>query len=118
MKVISMVPAVDADIDTEYYFIRANEYAFIHHKLRGEQVLPQKGLKTKGDEHSIGLVIFHDSQSVNFQSEAERNSLKLHYFILLTSRRELFPKDVTEKGGFKSMMQELSDLLTTVYEGH
>lgn len=99
----------------EYYFIRANEYAFIHHKLKGEQVAPQRGLKSKGDEHSIGLVIFHDSQSVNFQSEGERNSLKLHYFILLTSRRELFPKAVTEKGGFKSMMQELSGRMLSVH---
>lgn len=108
MKVIAMVPNVDTDIDSEYHFVRSNEYALICHKLRKIQ---NPKLKQKLDDYNVGLVITHDSQQVNFQSEAERTLLKLHYFVVMTSCRELFPKaTIDSKVGAKGIfLEELRD---------
>ncbi|XP_060082039.1 KICSTOR complex protein SZT2-like [Ylistrum balloti] len=108
MKVIAMVPNVDADIDSEYHFVRSNEYALVCHKLRKNE---DHKRKQKLDDYNVGLVITHDSQQVNFQNESERTLLKLHYFVVMTSCRELFPKaTIDNKEGTKGVfLEELRD---------
>ena len=78
----------------EYHYVRTNEYALVQHTHKPD------GFHDIGP-YNVGLVIAHDTQQVNFQSEMERNTLKLQYFILLMSSKDLFPKtieDNEEKG--------------------
>jgi hypothetical protein len=54
--------------------------------------------KAKVDSYSVGLVIINDSQLAPIpQSEADRYALRLRFFLILTSRRDLFPKNTLEK---------------------
>ena len=63
--------------------------------------------KSVTDDFDIGLVITNMSQSNVYQTDAERYTLKLQYFIVLTSKRDLFPVAYLEKklGQFKTLPQ-------------
>lgn len=76
-----------------------NEYALILHKVHPGTPKDEDPTKTKNDDYNVGLVIIQETLP-----DAERNSLHLRFFIVLTSRRELFPKMTLEKklGEFKS----------------
>lgn len=103
MKVIAMTPTVDADIESEYCFVRTTEYALTQYK---EFKVPTRQ-KSVTDDFDIGLVITNMSQSNVYQTDAERYTLKLQYFIVLTSKRDLFPVAYLEKklGQFKTLPQ-------------
>ncbi|XP_052100492.1 KICSTOR complex protein SZT2-like isoform X3 [Mytilus californianus] len=103
MKVIAMTPTVDADIESEYYFVRTTEYALTQYK---EFKVPTRQ-KSVTDDFDIGLVITNMSQSNVYQTDAEKYTLKLQYFIVLTSKRDLFPVAYLEKklGQFKTLPQ-------------
>ena len=51
-------------------------------------------LKAKPKDYDVGLVITHD---VGGLTDTDRPVLRLKYYILLTSRKELFPKQTLEK---------------------
>lgn len=86
----------------EYYFVRTTEYALT---LCKEYKVPLT--RQKSEDFNICLVITNLSQNSVYQSETEKYTLKLQYFIVLTSQRDLFPVDFLEKklGQFKSISQ-------------
>ena len=61
-------------------------------------------LKIKPEDYEVGLVITHDAPSGSRPTEAERTTLRLKYYIILTSKKDLYPKPTLERklGVFKS----------------
>ncbi len=66
-------------------------------------VVEMESLKMRPEDYDVGLVITHDAPQGPRLSDIERTTLKLKYYILLTSKKELFPKHTLEKklGVFK-----------------
>lgn len=85
--------------------MRSTEFALVSQKTESI-TLPPKGNKPQCENYFVGLVITH-----NPNTDTDRQTLKLNYFIVLTSQAELFPTDPVESksGEFKAMvLQELS----------
>lgn len=85
--------------------MKSTEYALVSQKTESIS-LPPKGNKPQCEDYFVGLVITH-----NPNTDTDRQTLKLNYFIVLTSQAELFPTDPLESksGEFKAMvLQELS----------
>ena len=64
----------------------------------------KEGMKANPDDYDVGLVIAHDAPSGARGLDLERASLKLRYWVILTNKRDVFPKLKLEKklGVFKS----------------
>ena len=60
-------------------------------------------LKARPEDYDVGLVIMHDTTGSR-ATDTDRTMLRLKYYILLTSKKDLFPKHTMEKrlGIFKS----------------
>lgn len=89
----------------DFFFVRSTEFALVSQKTESI-TLPPKGNKPQCENYFVGLVITH-----NPNTDTDRQTLKLNYFIVLTSQAELFPTDPVESksGEFKAMvLQELS----------
>ncbi|KAK3091384.1 hypothetical protein FSP39_019468 [Pinctada imbricata] len=108
LKVIAMTPT-EMDADNDFCLIpRGTEYALIQQKEVSTKDLCTRSTD-KVEEYHVCLVITQDSQQLNFQIEAEKNSLRLNYFLILTSKIELFPTADRKGEEFKDMvLQELS----------
>ena len=92
----------------DFFFVRGTEHALIQQKDVSTKHL-RTNSKQKTEEYHACLVITHDSQQINFQIESERNSLHLNYFLILTSKIELFPTQDKKGGEFKdTVLKELS----------
>lgn len=106
LKKFEMIPSVDPEIENDFFFVRSTEFALVSQKTESI-TLPPKGNKPQCENYFVGLVITH-----NPNTDTDRQTLKLNYFIVLTSQAELFPTDPVESksGEFKAMvLQELSD---------
>ncbi|CAH1774976.1 unnamed protein product [Owenia fusiformis] len=101
MKAIKMVPVSDSDADGE------SDFALVCQSVTESDGEESDVTKPKLVDHNVGLVISHNAPGFIQQTEAERNTLKLQYFIILTSRREHFPKLTLEKklGIFKNPLK-------------
>lgn len=89
----------------DFFFVRSTEYALVSQKTVSIN-LPPKSNKPHHEDYFVGLVI-----TQNPWTDTDRHTLKLNYFILLTSQAELFPSDPVDSksGEFKAMvLQELS----------
>ena len=95
----------------DFFFVRSTEYALVSQKTVSIN-LPPKSNKPHHEDYFVGLVI-----TQNPWTDTDRHTLKLNYFILLTSQAELFPSDPVDSksGEFKAMvLQELSG----IYSNH
>ena len=94
----------------DFFFVRSTEYALVSQKTVSIN-LPPKSNKPHHEDYFVGLVI-----TQNPWTDTDRHTLKLNYFILLTSQAELFPSDPVDSksGEFKAMvLQELSGRVRT-----
>ncbi|XP_077389391.1 SZT2 subunit of KICSTOR complex isoform X4 [Festucalex cinctus] len=57
------------------------------------------------DDFDVSLVVCHNAAPFEEQSEAERNLLRLHFYVIMTSQRELFPRLTADMRRFKKLPQ-------------
>lgn len=81
----------------EYYLVKGSEYAFLSYKHYQASPGPVDGQSKKLDEYDIGLVVTNDSTFNLSQSDSDRFTLRLKYFVVLTSSKQKFPRDDLER---------------------
>ncbi|XP_061680638.1 KICSTOR complex protein SZT2 isoform X2 [Syngnathoides biaculeatus] len=57
------------------------------------------------DDFDVSLVVCHNAAPFEEQSEGERHSLRLHFYVMMTSQRELFPRLTADMRRFKKLPQ-------------
>uniref|UniRef100_A0A4W5P9H7 SZT2 subunit of KICSTOR complex n=1 Tax=Hucho hucho TaxID=62062 RepID=A0A4W5P9H7_9TELE len=65
------------------------------------------------DDFDVSLLVCHNAAPFEEQSEGERHLLRLRYYMIMTSQRELFPRLTADMRRFKKLPQihrEVSDL--------
>uniref|UniRef100_A0A3B3SQP0 SZT2 subunit of KICSTOR complex n=1 Tax=Paramormyrops kingsleyae TaxID=1676925 RepID=A0A3B3SQP0_9TELE len=65
------------------------------------------------DDFDVSLLVCHNAAPFEEQSEGERHCLRLRYYVIMTSQRELFPRLTADMQRFKKLPQihrELGDL--------
>ncbi|XP_061093364.1 KICSTOR complex protein SZT2 isoform X4 [Conger conger] len=65
------------------------------------------------DDFDVSLLVCHNAAPFEEQSEGERHLLRLHYYVIMTSQRELFPRLTADMRRFKKLPpihREPSDL--------
>ncbi|XP_034149809.1 KICSTOR complex protein SZT2 isoform X1 [Esox lucius] len=65
------------------------------------------------DDFDVSLLVCHNAAPFEEQSEGERHLLRLRYYVIMTSQRELFPRLTADMRRFKKLPQihrEASDL--------
>ncbi|KAG7488258.1 hypothetical protein MATL_G00032180 [Megalops atlanticus] len=65
------------------------------------------------DDFDVSLLVCHNAAPFEEQSESERHLLRLRYYVIMTSQRELFPRLTADMRRFKKLPQihrEPSDL--------
>ncbi|XP_013978621.2 KICSTOR complex protein SZT2 isoform X3 [Salmo salar] len=65
------------------------------------------------DDFDVSLLVCHNAAPFEEQSEGERHLLRLRYYVIMTSKRELFPRLTADMCRFKKLPQihhEVSDL--------
>uniref|UniRef100_H0XD15 SZT2 subunit of KICSTOR complex n=1 Tax=Otolemur garnettii TaxID=30611 RepID=H0XD15_OTOGA len=68
-----------------------NEYALVSAWHSSGSYLDSEGLRHQ-DDFDVSLLVCHCAVPFEEQGEAERHVLRLQFFVLLTSQRELFPR--------------------------
>ncbi|KAL1022662.1 hypothetical protein UPYG_G00030640 [Umbra pygmaea] len=65
------------------------------------------------DDFDVSLLVYHNAAPFEEQSEGERHLLRLRYYVIMTSQRELFPRLTADMRRFKKlppMLREAGDL--------
>ncbi|XP_049584680.1 KICSTOR complex protein SZT2 isoform X10 [Syngnathus scovelli] len=57
------------------------------------------------DDFDVSLVVCHNAVPFEEQSEGERHLLRLHFYVIMTSQRELFPRLTADMRRFKKIPQ-------------
>ncbi|XP_064625448.1 KICSTOR complex protein SZT2-like [Lineus longissimus] len=95
MKALQMVPTPDRDSDLDsFYFVKENEYALVSISHREGSFEDVEDFKQKKDDYNVSLIIY---QNHGTRTDGDSCTLALKYNILLTSKRDLFPKLQLEK---------------------
>ncbi|XP_019606635.2 KICSTOR complex protein SZT2 isoform X2 [Rhinolophus sinicus] len=68
-----------------------NEYALVSAWHSSGSYLDSEGLRHQ-DDFDVSLLVCHCAAPFEEQGEAERHVLRLQFFVVLTSQRELFPR--------------------------
>ncbi|XP_054994514.1 KICSTOR complex protein SZT2 [Sorex araneus] len=68
-----------------------NEYALVSAWHSSGSYLDSEGLRHQ-DDFDVSLLVCHSAAPFEEQGEAERHVLRLQFFVVLTSQRELFPR--------------------------
>ncbi|KAF6715161.1 Protein SZT2 [Oryzias melastigma] len=61
------------------------------------------------DDFDVSLVVCHNAAPFEEQSDSERHLLRLRFFIIMTSQRELFPRLTADMRRFKKLPQIYRD---------
>ncbi|XP_034169219.2 KICSTOR complex protein SZT2 isoform X4 [Pangasianodon hypophthalmus] len=61
------------------------------------------------DDFDVSLLVCHDAAPFEEQSEGERHLLRLRYYVIMTSQRELFPRLTADMRRFKKLPQIYRD---------
>ncbi|KAM9483301.1 KICSTOR complex protein SZT2 isoform 11-T11 [Clarias gariepinus] len=70
------------------------------------------------DDFDVSLLVCHDAAPFEEQSEGERHLLRLRYYVIMTSQRELFPRLTTDMRRFKKLPQIYRDPSDLSGRGH
>ncbi|XP_028855759.1 KICSTOR complex protein SZT2 isoform X3 [Denticeps clupeoides] len=57
------------------------------------------------DDFDVSLLVCHNAAPFEEQSEVERHTLRLRYYVIMTSQRELFPRLTADMRRFKKLPQ-------------
>ncbi|GAA6101525.1 KICSTOR complex protein SZT2 isoform X1 [Tachysurus ichikawai] len=70
------------------------------------------------DDFDVSLLVCHDAAPFEEQSEGERHLLRLRYYVIMTSQRELFPRLTADMRRFKKLPQIYRDPSDPGARGH
>ncbi|XP_025788410.1 KICSTOR complex protein SZT2 [Puma concolor] len=77
-----------------------NEYALVSAWHSSGSYLDSEGLRHQ-DDFDVSLLVCHCAAPFEEQGEAERHVLRLQFFVVLTSQRELFPRLTADMRRFR-----------------
>lgn len=77
-----------------------NEYALVSAWHSSGSYLDSEGLRHQ-DDFDVSLLVCHSAAPFEEQGEAERHVLRLQFFVVLTSQRELFPRLTADMRRFR-----------------
>ncbi|XP_053431840.1 KICSTOR complex protein SZT2 isoform X3 [Nycticebus coucang] len=77
-----------------------NEYALVSAWHSSGSYLDSEGLRHQ-DDFDVSLLVCHCAVPFEEQGEAERHVLRLQFFVVLTSQRELFPRLTADMRRFR-----------------
>ncbi|XP_029802993.1 KICSTOR complex protein SZT2 isoform X7 [Suricata suricatta] len=77
-----------------------NEYALVSAWHSSGSYLDSEGLRHQ-DDFDVSLLVCHCAAPFEEQGEAERHILRLQFFVVLTSQRELFPRLTADMRRFR-----------------
>ncbi|XP_018594122.1 KICSTOR complex protein SZT2 isoform X2 [Scleropages formosus] len=81
-----------------------HEYALVAHWNSSGSYKDLEGLRHH-DDFDVSLLVCHNAAPFEEQSEEERHLLRLCYYVIMTSQRELFPRLTADMQRFKKLPQ-------------
>uniref|UniRef100_A0A8C9RR21 SZT2 subunit of KICSTOR complex n=1 Tax=Scleropages formosus TaxID=113540 RepID=A0A8C9RR21_SCLFO len=79
-----------------------HEYALVAHWNSSGSYKDLEGLRHH-DDFDVSLLVCHNAAPFEEQSEEERHLLRLCYYVIMTSQRELFPRLTADMQRFKKL---------------
>ncbi|KAG8132270.1 hypothetical protein E2320_010139 [Naja naja] len=79
-----------------------NEYALVSIWNSSGSYKDSEGLRHH-DDFDVSLLVCHSAVPFEDQSEADRHMLRLQYYVIMTSQRELFPRLTADMRRFKKL---------------
>ncbi|XP_019386814.1 PREDICTED: protein SZT2 isoform X1 [Crocodylus porosus] len=90
-----------------------NEYALVSIWNSSGSYKDSEGLRHH-DDFDVSLLVCHSAAPFEEQSEAERHVLRLCFYVVMTSQRELFPRLTADMRRFKKLPHLQRDMLEPV----
>ncbi|XP_028589593.2 KICSTOR complex protein SZT2 isoform X5 [Podarcis muralis] len=90
-----------------------NEYALVSIWNSSGSYKDSEGLRHH-DDFDVSMLVFHNAAPFEEQSESERHMLRLHFYVIMTSQRELFPRLTADMRRFKKLPRLQRDTLEPV----
>ncbi|XP_078515442.1 KICSTOR complex protein SZT2 isoform X2 [Lissotriton helveticus] len=86
-----------------------NEYALVSIWNSSGSYKDSEGLRHH-DDFDVSLLVCHNAVPFEEQPEADKNTLKLCFYVIMTSQRELFPRLTADMRRFKKLPRMHKDL--------
>ncbi|KAM8805626.1 KICSTOR complex protein SZT2 [Eudromia elegans] len=103
MKPLRMArPAAGSDSKKGAPGTEQNEYALVSIWNSSGSYKDSEGLRHH-DDFDVSLLVCHSAAPFEEQSEAERRTLRLRFYVIMTSQRELFPRLTADMRRFKKL---------------
>uniref|UniRef100_A0A663MEW2 SZT2 subunit of KICSTOR complex n=1 Tax=Athene cunicularia TaxID=194338 RepID=A0A663MEW2_ATHCN len=103
MKPLRMArPATGSDNKKGTPGTEQNEYALVSIWNSSGSYKDSEGLRHH-DDFDVSLLVCHSAAPFEEQSEAERRMLRLRFYVIMTSQRELFPRLTADMRRFKKL---------------
>ncbi|KAJ7332849.1 hypothetical protein JRQ81_015029 [Phrynocephalus forsythii] len=90
-----------------------NEYALVSIWNSSGSYKDSEGLRHH-DDFDVSMLVCHSAAPFEEQSEAERHMLRLHFYVIMTSQRELFPRLTADMRRFKKLPRLQREMLEPV----
>uniref|UniRef100_A0A8U7MAB0 SZT2 subunit of KICSTOR complex n=1 Tax=Corvus moneduloides TaxID=1196302 RepID=A0A8U7MAB0_CORMO len=114
MKPLRMArPATGSDSKKGTPGTEQNEYALVSIWNSSGSYKDSEGLRHH-DDFDVSLLVCHSAAPFEEQSEAERRMLRLRFYVIMTSQRELFPRLTADMRRFKKLPRLQREVLEPV----
>ncbi|XP_030906559.2 KICSTOR complex protein SZT2 isoform X5 [Melopsittacus undulatus] len=114
MKPLRMArPAAGSDNKKGTPGTEQNEYALVSIWNSSGSYKDSEGLRHH-DDFDVSLLVCHSAAPFEEQSEAERRMLRLRFYVIMTSQRELFPRLTADMRRFKKLPRLQREVLEPV----
>ncbi|XP_052521973.1 KICSTOR complex protein SZT2 isoform X3 [Tympanuchus pallidicinctus] len=114
MKPLRMArPATGTDNKKGTPGTEQNEYALVSIWNSSGSYKDSEGLRHH-DDFDVSLLVCHSAAPFEEQSEAERRMLRLRFYVIMTSQRELFPRLTADMRRFKKLPHLQREVLEPV----
>ncbi|NWX90042.1 SZT2 protein, partial [Nothoprocta pentlandii] len=114
MKPLRMArPAAGSDSKKGAPGTEQNEYALVSIWNSSGSYKDSEGLRHH-DDFDVSLLVCHSAAPFEEQSEAERRMLRLRFYVIMTSQRELFPRLTADMRRFKKLPRLQREVLEPV----
>ncbi|XP_051481757.1 KICSTOR complex protein SZT2 isoform X10 [Apus apus] len=114
MKPLRMArPATGSDNKKGTPGTEQNEYALVSIWNSSGSYKDSEGLRHH-DDFDVSLLVCHSAAPFEEQSEAERRMLRLRFYVIMTSQRELFPRLTADMRRFKKLPRLQREVLEPV----
>ncbi|XP_048353115.1 KICSTOR complex protein SZT2 isoform X1 [Sphaerodactylus townsendi] len=82
--------------------LEQNEYALVSIWNSSGSYKDSEGLRHH-DDFDVSLLVYHSAAPFEEQSDVERHMLRLNFYVIMTSQRELFPRLTADMRRFKKL---------------